>query len=110
MKKSTKAVLLSVFVFPGTGHLLLKRYITGAVIVGTALLAYYILISNVFNKALGIAEKIQSGEIQPDIQVITELVLARTADTPQMNMAVVILFICWLVSVVDSYRLGRRPS
>jgi hypothetical protein len=32
MNKSTKAALLSTFVFPGAGHLYLKKYIPAAVL------------------------------------------------------------------------------
>ncbi len=110
MKKSTKAALLSAFVFPGVGHIFLKRYIPGAVLAVAAFMALYVLISNVVDKALQIADKIQRGEIQPDIAVITELVSKQPTGTEAqlINIATAILIISWLIGIADSYRVGRH--
>ena len=109
MKKSTKAVLLSALVFPGTGHFLLKKYIPGVIIAGTAIFGLYVLIAGAVEKALQIAEKIQSGEVQPDVAAIAELVSKQPAgaDAQLINIATAALVIAWLLGIIDSYRLGR---
>ncbi len=63
MNKPMKAALLSAFVFPGVGHFLLKKYIPGTVLAGTAFAGLYLLIAKTVETALQIAEKIQSGEV-----------------------------------------------
>lgn len=109
MKKSTKAVLLSALIFPGVGHFFLKRIISGVVLAGAAVVALYVLVSNVIGKALDIADKIQRGEVQPDIAVITELVSKQSTgdDALLISVATAMLIISWLVAVIDSYRIGR---
>ena len=109
MKKPTKAALLSALVFPGVGHVFLKRYLSAAVLAGAAFVALYVLVSSAVDRALEIVDKIQRGEIQPDIAVITELVSKQPtgADAQIINIAMAVLIIAWLIGVVDSYRVGR---
>ena len=104
-----KAALLSAFVFPGVGHFLLKKYIPGVVLAGTAFVGLYFLIANMVEKALQITEKIQSGEVQLDAATITELVSRQAAGTEAqpLNIAAAVLFISWIIGIADAYRVGR---
>lgn len=108
MKKTEKAFLLSVLVFPGTGHVLLKRYIAGFSIIIIALAASYFVIYGLINQALEIADKIKSGETSPDLSVILELLShqSASAEVQSINTSMVVLLVAWLVGVVDSYRVG----
>jgi len=74
MNKSNKAALFSALVFPGAGHFFLKRHISGAVIACAALVALYLIIANLLERAREIADKILSGEVGLDIATIMELV------------------------------------
>jgi len=107
-----KAALLSALVFPGLGHFLLKKYVPGAALAGTALAGLFFLIAKTLERALQITEKLQSGEIQLDAATITELVSKQAAgsDAQPMNIAVAVLFISWIVGIVDSYRVGRAQD
>jgi TM2 domain-containing membrane protein YozV len=109
MKKATKAVLLSAFVFPGAGHIYLKKYISGGVLFGASLLGIYYLISKTVESALQIVEKIQSGEVQPDVTAITQLVTKQStgAESQLLNIATATIIICWIIGIIDSYRIGR---
>lgn len=109
MNNAIKAALLSAFVFPGAGHVLLKRYITAAVIAGVAFTALYVLISNAVDKAMDIVDQIQRGEIQADVAVITELVAKQPtgSEAQLLNITTAILLIFWLIGVIDAYRIGR---
>ncbi|MFT6050615.1 MAG: hypothetical protein ACI9B9_000253 [Halioglobus sp.] len=109
MKKSTKAALLSACIFPGVGHLFLKKHIAGIVLMSTSLIAIYYLASTAMEKALQITEKIQRGDISLDIATITELVTKQPAGTNAqlIDIATYTFIICWVISIVDSYRLGR---
>ena len=69
-----KAALLSAFVFPGVGHLYLKKYIHGVILIGVSLVGSYYVISKTVERALKIVEKIQSGAVQLDVTAVTELV------------------------------------
>ena len=108
MKQSMKAALLSAFVFPGAGHFFLKKHITGTVLAGSALIALYLVVSKTVERALQIFEKIQRGEVQPDIAAITELVTRQSTgtDAKLLNIASAVLIISLLVGIIDSYRVG----
>ena len=109
MKKSTKAVLLSAFVFPGAGHVYLKRYLFGAVLAGAALAALYVFVSGAVGQALQITAMIERGELHPDVAAIADLVSQQPmgADAQIINIATAVLIITWLIGIVDSYRIGR---
>ena len=108
MNKATKAALLSALVFPGAGHFLLKKYITGVVLAGASLAALYFLIAKTVEKTLYIAEKIQNGGAQLDVAAITELVTKQTTgpEAQLLNIAAIVLSISWLIGIIDSYRIG----
>jgi len=109
MSKAIKAALLSALVFPGAGHLLLKKYLHATVLSGASFSVLYLMISRLTEIALQISDKIISGEIGLDVVVITELIAKQSAgpETRLLNIAGVILIIIWLISIVDSYRIGR---
>jgi len=108
MKKSTKAVLLSALVFPGAGHIFLKKYILGVVLVSASFIGIYYLVSKTVQKALLISEKIQNGEVQLNLAEISELMSNQStaAEAGLINIVTVGLIICWIVGIIDSYRAG----
>ena len=103
-----KAALLSAFVFPGVGHFLLKKYIPGTILAGSAFAGLYFLIAKTVERTLQIIDKIQGGEIL-DITAISELLLKQPTGTEAqlLNTATAVLTISWLIGIVDSYRIGR---
>ncbi len=109
MKHRIKAALLSAFVFPGLGHIVLKKYGAGAVLAGTALTALVYLVAKAVATALEISDKIQRGEVQLDTGTVTEIVSGQAAgaDSLLLNIATIVLILCWVTGIVDSYRVGR---
>ncbi len=108
MRKSTKAVLLSGLVFPGTGHLYLKKRLTGAVLACASIAALYLIVSNLWSRAMQVVEKIERGEVDPDAAAIADLLSRQpSGDESQLSAAWAILILCWLIGIVDSYRRGR---
>jgi hypothetical protein len=109
MKQSLKAALFSAFVLPGSGHFLLKKHVQGALLSGVTILCVWALLSAALEKAQEISLKIQSGEIPLDITRITDEVTKQTAGggTQLTDIATYLLGICWLVGIVDSFRVGR---
>lgn len=108
MKKSTKAALISAFVLPGVGHIALKRYIPGFILIAVSLTVLYYLISTTTENALRIVENIQSGNVPLDVTTITELVEKQYTGTESqlLNYATVTLLLCWVIGIIDSYRVG----
>ena len=108
MKKSLKAALLSALVFPGVGHFSLKSHLIGLIFSSTALVGLYFVFVNILEKAQTIVEKIERGEVALDIPSISTMLTEQTsAEAQSMSIAVWVFIIAWLVSIIDSYRLGR---
>ncbi|VAX09103.1 hypothetical protein MNBD_GAMMA25-138 [hydrothermal vent metagenome] len=112
MSHSIKAALLSAFVFPGAGHLFLKKYISALGLSGAAFSVAYFLTTTMVERVLQITEKIQSGQVPLDVASINELVSVQSsgADAQALNIATIIFIVIWLVGIADSYRVGRKPG
>jgi len=111
MKRSTKAALLSGLVFPGLGHIYLRRYVAGLVLLCLAGGSIYIVASTVIDTALDVAGEIESGGMAADSASISELVTQRSQQAGQSaNVAAWVLMACWLIGIFDSYRVGRAQE
>ncbi len=108
MTRSIKAALLSGLIFPGIGHMVLKQYLRGSILMFSALIALSVIVTVTIQRALTIVDSINSGEIPVDTGVIAELVSNSTsgADSSRVNISVIVLGVCWLIGIIDSYRLG----
>ena len=108
MKRSSKAALLSGLIFPGIGHIVLKQYLRGSVLMLFALVALSVIVTRIYQRVLIIVDRINSGDIPVDTVAIADMVSNSTsgADTLIENIAVVVLGACWLIGIIDSYRLG----
>ena len=108
MKKSTKAALLSGLIFPGIGHVALRKYLRGLILIATSLAALSILMARAYQHAQLIANRILSGEISMDTEAISQAVAASAdaSDSLVGNILVGVLAVCWLAGIIDSYRIG----
>jgi len=108
MKRWTKAVLLSGLIFPGVGHMYLKQYLRGSVLMLSALAAFSVIANTVMQRAMAVVDQINRGDIPLDTGTIAEMVSnpADGAESLAGNIAVMVLGACWLIGIIDSYRLG----
>lgn len=108
MTRSTKAALLSGLIFPGVGHMFLKQYLRGSILMLSALIALSVIVTKAIEQALTIVDRIHSGEIPVKAGAITDLVAKSTsgAEGSILNIAALIVGACWLIGIIDSYRLG----
>ena len=106
-----KAALLSGLVFPGLGHLLLKRYPRGSVLVLGALIATSVIVADAYRRALTIVDRIVLGDVPVGSAAIAQMVAdsSNGANSPKVTIAIIVLGACWLIGIVDSYRLGIEP-
>ncbi|MBT3176910.1 MAG: hypothetical protein HOG03_14955 [Desulfobacula sp.] len=112
MKKATKASMLSACIFPGTGHIYLKKYIPGIILASVSFSGIYYLTSTLIGNALQILEKIQNGEVQPEFETIRQLLSGQLAggESQTLNIYIILITICWIIGVIDSYRIGREQD
>jgi len=108
MKRSSKAALLSGLIFPGIGHIVLKQYLRGSVLMLFTLVALSVIVTRIYQRALSIVDRVNSGDIPIDTGAIAEMVSNSTsgADSFIENIALIVMGACWLIGVIDSYRLG----
>ncbi len=88
--------------------MILKQYLRGSILMLSALIALSVIVTKAIMQALTIVDRINSGEIPAEAAAITDLVAKSTsgAEDSIMNIAVLVVGACWLIGIVDSYRLG----
>jgi hypothetical protein len=109
MKKPIKAALLSGLVFPGLGHLVVKAYWRATALIVTALAATAEIFNIAMKEALAVVDSINSGNVPTDADSLSAL-MAQSASGPDntiSNLCLIVLGVCWLIGIVDSYRLGK---
>ena|SRR5262249_34097224 len=111
MSYAIKAALLSGLVFPGLGHLYLRRFLRGLLLAAGAAALSWFLVSVAVNSAMDIAGKIESGDVPPNAEDISALVSkASQANERATDIATAILIALWIIGIVDSYREGRAKD
>ena len=110
MNRSTKAVLLSALVFPGAGHIFLRKKLSAMLLIVVTLAAVYLLMTSVIQQANVIAEQILSGELQADLGSISNLVATPKDGSSKINLATLALGIAWVVGIFDAWRVGRSQQ
>jgi hypothetical protein len=108
MRKSLQAALLSALVFPGAGHFSLKKPVQGVLLSVVTIVCLYFLITTAVEIAQQLVIRIQRGEIPMDIEMISEMVSQQFVgiDDQRINMPSILLLICWVVGIIDSFRIG----
>nr|WP_315398469.1 DUF6677 family protein [uncultured Duganella sp.] len=107
MKPSTKAALVSALIFPGLGHLVLKRPMRGCLFIVPALLAIGFLLRTTLALASALVAEIDSGKLALDPLDILARIHASGVDNPATNAASLVILLCWVGSVADAFWLGR---
>lgn len=105
MNQKLQAALLSSLVFPGVGQFLLKKYLLGGLLAGVAFISFCVILMNMIERSLLIAEKIQLGEIPIDIVTISALILEHhgmNSESSIVNIAWIMLVSTWLISIIHS--------
>ena len=112
MKRSSKAVLLSGLIFPGIGHMFLKHYQRGSVLMLLALVSFSIIVTRAYDRALTIVDRIISGDVAAESGAIAEAVSTANTGSDSLieSASMIVLLVCWLLGIVDSYRLGSAQE
>ena len=109
MKPAIKAALLSGLVLPGLGQIYLKRYLRGIVLMLLVLAGLGFIIVAATISALDNLQKMQSqGPV--DMAAVSKLAVSSPAGASSSCYNVILLLVacCWLFSIIDAYRMGRR--
>ena len=108
MRKSTQALLWSAVIFPGAGHLFLKYFARGIVLIVISLLSLSLLLFQIVRQASQVVEKSLADGGGLDLQHLVAVTLQASADDKMLNAALWVLALCWLFGMVDAYLLGKK--
>ncbi|MFO7666230.1 MAG: hypothetical protein R6V76_06400 [Desulfobacterales bacterium] len=111
MKISSKAALLSAFVFPGVGQLYLKMYLRGLVIMFLSCIGLGYMIwsaaGSAINRLDDVMVKMQGGTVNP--QELSDVVRSKILTTDPHNNFVFYFIVCvWIFAIIDAYRIGKQ--
>lgn len=110
MKTSTKAVLLSLLVFPGAGHLFLKRPWRGIAFLVPAMLGVIYIFNQAVEQANRIADQILSGKVPLDPVAMAAQIEQSSGNTVWANVASAVVLLCWIAAALDAWTLARRQK
>lgn len=110
MKKSTVAVLLSLLVFPGAGHIYLKRRQRALVFIALAVLSGGYFAMDIFDRANAIAQRIMAGSMDIDPAAISALAVQAGPTPFLVSLAMYVMLGCWIGAAIDAWLLGRHQA
>ena len=112
MNNALKGALLSGLVYPGLGHIVLKQYKRGAVLMVAVFAALLAIIIKAVQQAFLVLEKIQADGGTIDFDTISKAATqaSTTFSSLMFNLLLLFLIVCWVVGIVDAYRIGRKKD
>jgi len=112
MNYALKGAFWSGLVFPGLGHIVLKYYKRGAVIMLTTLAGLSVIVVQAVQKALIILEKIASEGGAMDMNTIFGAASQASthSDSLIFGFAVLLITLCWVIGGIDAYRIGKKKD
>jgi TM2 domain-containing membrane protein YozV len=110
MSNTLKGVLFSALIFPGAGQIILSRYRRGAFFFALAFVSGIFSVIMVVRQAVLMLQDLVSTGASATIPKVMEIVMqaSTTASTLLTQVSFLLLLGCWLVSVVDAYRIGKE--
>jgi hypothetical protein len=111
MNRAVIAALLSGLVFPGAGHLYLRRVGRGCLFVAATLAASYVYFGDWARRISTLVDQVQAGSLPADPFVIAERLHALGPGSSLVTACGWLLVVCWLGSIVDAFVLagGAAP-
>ena len=112
MNNALKGALLSGLILPGLGQVVLKHYKRGAVIMLTVLVSMSVIVIEAVQKAFTILEKIESEGGAIDMNMISNAAtqISTTSDSLIFSFALLLIIFCWIIGVVDAFRIGKKKD
>ena len=112
MNNSLKGAFLSGLIFPGLGQIVLKHYKRGAVIMLTVLVSASVVVVKAVQHALAILEKIESDGGAISMSTISNAATqaSTTSGSLTFNLLLLLVILCWIIGVVDAYRIGKKKD
>ena len=110
MSNALKGILLSAFIFPGAGQIILARYGRGALFFVFSFISALLCITAIVRQAVVILQQLAAqGEAVtlPTIMTIAAKA-STTGSTLFLKLSFFVFFCCWLFAVIDAWRIGKE--
>ena len=109
MKITTKVTLLSLLVFPGLGHIILKKYAIALAFIASFSYVLLSLVNKVVEKSQKIIDDLIRGEIPLEVNAISEAITQQgILGGQQQTFAGYLLLIIWLIAAFDAHRMAKK--
>ena len=112
MRQAWKGALLSAVVFPGLGQLVLKHTLRGLAVMGLSLITMIVFVvkaTAIAVRSLEVTTAAGGAVDMAAVNAAADQALA-SADGLVVRGALAGLFLCWGLSIVDAYVLGRKQD
>ena len=116
MNNATKASLCSAFAFPGLGHLILKKYRLALPYLVVTIISSCVIMHEVIqvsqNAIMNLPDISTALQTPADIRAMTDKISleSRELDSFRFNISMDALMLCWIIALVDAFRLGRAED
>jgi hypothetical protein len=109
MRKSLKGALLSGLVFPGYGQFVMKHYKRGIALMIVSIASLVVIGVKVQQQIFIVLENIEYGDGAIDMSGILNAVSLTDTTSGDViyRFASFLLLFCWIIGVIDAYRIGR---
>ena len=110
MSRSSTAVVLSVLVLPGAGHLYLKQTGRGLALIAVSLTCLWIIVAQAIQQASAVLVQLEiEGGVLDPVQFAERVSQSAShAGSGAATAATLVLVACWLYGIIDAYRQGQR--
>lgn len=110
MNLATRAALYNALLFPGWGHLYLKKYKRGIIIILSILAGMLSICWSMVQVAINIlkAHPYKKGTV--DITAVINLSMDSIKAIDLNNISLLLLFmvLLWIIATIDAYQLGKK--
>ena len=112
MNNSLKGALLSGLIYPGLGQVVLKHYKRGVALMLAFTVTLLAILIIAVQQASTILEKIDIEGGAIDIDTISNAAsqASTTSESHLLKLLSWLLLFCWVIGVVDAYRIGRKKD
>jgi hypothetical protein len=109
MKNALKGALLSGLVFPGLGQVRLRHYKRGIALLLIVSVSLVVIVVKAVLQAFTILEKIElEGRAIDMSTILNATTQASTSDSLLYNFLLLLIILCWIIGIVDAYRIGKK--
>jgi len=110
MNQAAKAALFNALLFPGLGHIYLKKYKRGIVFMTSVLTGMMFICWSVLQTAISILKEtpLQNGTLDGALIAKMSMDAARSMTTAHFIWILPGIVLLWMLSIIDAYKIGKN--